>query len=212
MDDFERQCDELDRRFAEPELEAALEKADAAVDNNDIVALRLIVQEFQQLIRHPFLAQPLLERAIEQNRIEAVAALLDEGSPANTIDELGGTPLMVAAHGGRLESVRLLLRAGADPNVLPETYDRKVDPDDYGHSALFFALQRRDREVSDLLSAVTRPEIRELAQEALERHRNNFQHDLGETSCAKDRKPPRTWSPRCGRIPKVRTGRFGPSR
>lgn len=65
-----------------------------------------------------------LYNALVKNDIKAVYAKLEAGAdpnfvfgPAYKCPE-GYTPLMVAAHRGRLECARALLRAGADPNYV----------------------------------------------------------------------------------------------
>lgn len=65
-----------------------------------------------------------LYNAIVKNDVRAVYAKIEEGAdvnfafgPAYRCPE-GYTPLMVAAHRGRLEAARALLRAGADPNYV----------------------------------------------------------------------------------------------
>jgi hypothetical protein len=52
--------------------------------------------------------------------IEEIKALLDEGFPINTFDDLGHTPLHCAAIGGHIEAVRYLIKAGADVNAHDE--------------------------------------------------------------------------------------------
>ena len=51
------------------------------------------------------------------------------------------TPLMVAAYSGKMETVRLLLEAGAD----------RALKDDQGKTALHRAIERNNKEVVDLL-------------------------------------------------------------
>jgi hypothetical protein len=154
------------------ELDAALERVYPAAAAGDVESVLLTLQECPSL-GSPFFADALLRYAIECDQLAVVEALLGAGIPPDTIDELGTTPLMDAAALGRLAIARRLLQGGADANVLPEHYDRKIDPDDYGRSALYFALCRADQAMVDLLTPATLPEVRELAREA-HRRRQQF--------------------------------------
>src|SRR5712692_7047953 len=58
-----------------------------------------------------------LFRAIRQNDVAAVKALLRRGAPVNVKDPDGATPLMYAALYGSPACVKLLLDKGADPNT-----------------------------------------------------------------------------------------------
>jgi ankyrin repeat protein len=182
-------------------LDAALERVYPAIETGDVGLVLRVLHECPCLAQL-FHADGLLRYAIECDQYGVLEALLGAGIPADTIDESGTTPLMDAAASGRLETARRLLQAGADPNVLPEQYDRKIDPDAYGHSALFFALCRAGREMVDLLVPVTRAEVRELAQEAHRREQRFAREDAaakvaadgaGSTApcVAKDLEPPR---------------------
>ncbi|KDD76941.1 hypothetical protein H632_c60p3 [Helicosporidium sp. ATCC 50920] len=65
-----------------------------------------------------------LYNAIVKNDIKTVYQKIDEDADVNFVfgpaykSNEGYTPLMVAAHRGRLECARALLRAGADPNFV----------------------------------------------------------------------------------------------
>ena len=54
-----------------------------------------------------------LVAAVESDRLEAARVLLDGGADPSLLDSEGVTPLMVAAMGGHLEVLRLLLARGA---------------------------------------------------------------------------------------------------
>jgi len=150
------------------EIDAAMERADLAIERCDIDQLLQILRDCPAFSQSPS-ADDLLRHVIKGNQHEALDALLQSGIPADLIDEGGTTPLMDAAGEGRLEMARRLLEAGADPNVLPEHHSRKIDPEAYGMCALYFALCRDDRAMMDLLSPVTRPEVRALAYQAHQR-------------------------------------------
>lgn len=65
-----------------------------------------------------------LYNCIVKNDIKGVYTKIEEGADVNFVfgrayrSEGGYTPLMVAAHRGRLECAKALLRAGADPNFM----------------------------------------------------------------------------------------------
>jgi hypothetical protein len=73
-----------------------------------------------------------LYNAIVKNDIKLVYKKIEEGADVNFIFGRayrcpdGYTPLMVAAHRGRLECARALLRAGADPNYMNAAGDLVV--------------------------------------------------------------------------------------
>lgn len=56
----------------------------------------------------------LLEIAIRLNSQRVVAALIKHGEPVSSVDESGSSPILLAAATGRLEIVRMLIKAGAD--------------------------------------------------------------------------------------------------
>lgn len=60
-----------------------------------------------------------LHFAAQQSQVDAIAALLAAGAPVDARDRHGNTPLWRAVFDsrGRLEAVRALLEAGADPDL-----------------------------------------------------------------------------------------------
>ena len=112
-----------------------------------------------------------MTRAAELGRAGAVAALLEAVVPPDLINGSGGTPLMAAASNGHAEVARLLLEAGADPDILVEDHGRGGDPEVVGRCALFFALVKGHQELVDLLEQVTHPEVCALAYRELPRYR-----------------------------------------
>lgn len=70
-----------------------------------------------------------LVMAITKNDINKVYTYIEEGADVNFVfgdcysAPEGYTPLMVAAHRGRLEAAKALLRAGADPNYMNNAGD-----------------------------------------------------------------------------------------
>ena len=144
------------------EFDAALERACPLIASGQVQPLLAILQDCPGLAQSLH-GDALLRYAIECDRYDVLDALLCVGIRQDRIDENGTTPLMDAAAAGRLEMVCRLLQAGADPNVLPEDHDRKIDREFYGEGHFFFALCRDDRALVALLSAVTRPKVRERA-------------------------------------------------
>lgn len=61
--------------------------------------------------------RPLLNTAVNYNRIETVKDLLKHGADPNIQDEHGLTPLMRAVNYNHIENVKDLLKHGADPNI-----------------------------------------------------------------------------------------------
>jgi ankyrin repeat protein len=58
-----------------------------------------------------------LAKAIKDGKLAVVVELLKRGADVNALDSSGDTPLYIAAGKGNPELVKLLLDAGADPNV-----------------------------------------------------------------------------------------------
>jgi uncharacterized protein YecT (DUF1311 family) len=82
-----------------------------------------------------------------------IKALLDTGTDIDTSNNFGKSPLMVAAHMNRPDSVRLLLHAGADPNL-----ETTVPQGSCGYSmsrtnrtALMYAAENADIDVMRIL-------------------------------------------------------------
>jgi ankyrin repeat protein len=55
-----------------------------------------------------------LHDAVEDDDVEAVRQLVEEGADVEALDEQGWRPLHIAACDGRVEVARTLLEAGAD--------------------------------------------------------------------------------------------------
>src|SRR5262249_51588999 len=73
-----------------------------------------------------------LRRAILALDPDAVRGAISPGDDLNQSDEHSMTPLLYAVYQGNVESVRILLQAGADPNFNPT-------PSDPTHSPLWHA-------------------------------------------------------------------------
>jgi hypothetical protein len=155
----------------EKALAAELERAYEAIRDGDAEALAGVLERRPDLAKDYHWGPPLLDLAAELGQARAVSVLLDAGLSPGWTDESGGTPLMTAAWEGHPEVVRILLAAGADPDVLVEDHYDGGDPSVIGLCALHFALYKRHQEVVDLLEPVTRPEVRALAYESVERRR-----------------------------------------
>eukprot|EP00951_Prasinocladus_malaysianus_P016688 scaffold130443_cov50-Prasinocladus_malaysianus.AAC.1 len=73
-----------------------------------------------------------LYNAIVKNDVKLIYKKIEEGADVNFVFGAaykcpeGYTPLMTAAHRGRLEAARALLRAGADPNFVNGNNDLSV--------------------------------------------------------------------------------------
>ena len=79
--------------------------------------------------------------AASTNQVEVAKLLLARGAQVNAIAQNGTSALMMAAREGHLPMVLLLLENGADVNYTSA----------YGHNALGVALDRKQKEVADVL-------------------------------------------------------------
>jgi ankyrin repeat protein len=93
---------------------------------------------------------PLLLAARPARSYRAVQLLLDRGADARATNRYGASTLMAAAAGGDADSVRLLLRHGADPNARP-AFDQAGFLFGGGRSPLMWAAFRGDLTVMNLL-------------------------------------------------------------
>ena len=100
---------------------------------------RLIDRYMDILNKHLLNLQ--LHAAACDGHTQALQELLAAGADANSADEEGWTPLMIAAQGGHLEVMRALLAAGADTNMQKEG----------GWTALMSAVQQGHTEATRLL-------------------------------------------------------------
>lgn len=83
-----------------------------------------------------------IEELTDNGPIEAVILLLQYGADVDGGREPGNaTPLLVAAMNNQLEAVRLLLAAGADPQIR----------DDEGETPLGWSIQHQNPQVTELL-------------------------------------------------------------
>ncbi len=73
-----------------------------------------------------------------------VKALMGAGADLDSPDAAGRTPLMVAAAGGHLEIVKLMVNAGANP----------FTTDNRGKTVLDYAEMRHNPEVSDYVKGI----------------------------------------------------------
>ncbi len=84
---------------------------DAALRNRDARIARLILSRYQDKG-----VSQLLDASRKGDR-SSLTLLLDAGANVNGTGEMGETPLMVAAGGGQIDTVKFLLEKGADPRV-----------------------------------------------------------------------------------------------
>ncbi len=79
--------------------------------------------------------------AVKANNAEAVDTLIKSGADVNAKNDLGDTPLILAAERGYSEIVEILLEKGADPSI----------EDTAGYAATYFAQTRGHRDIFNLL-------------------------------------------------------------
>jgi ankyrin repeat protein len=109
----------------------------------------------------------LLVMAVEANRISLVSQLVQAGARANVTDDVGTTPLMIAALEGYLPMAQLLVEAGANPNAVAEDVTSNIDWGCRGRSALFLAVREGHGEVAEFLAPLTDPWLRIRAELAV---------------------------------------------
>ena len=68
-----------------------------------------------------------LHDAVEDDDVEAVRQLVEEGADVEALDDQGWRPLFIAAHHGHVEVARTLMEAGADLEAaLPPSGERPL--------------------------------------------------------------------------------------
>jgi hypothetical protein len=154
--------DELQRHH-DAERAGVLEAYSSAIEVGDPEGARRLLADW------PLLAESdeYLVQAVRLGRAEIVADLLRAGAPANWPDDLGTTPLRFAVERGDLPIVRMLVEAGADPNVLTEDFVPGVPWEHRGRSALFCAVERGYEDVAAFLFPLTSPWLRLRAEWAV---------------------------------------------
>lgn len=128
----------------------------AAVDSGNVQSVRLLLGAGAAVDRPGRGGETPLMRAARSVRVEAARLLLDARAGVDARDDRGITALMRAVgFGPRLEMVKLLLAAGADPNT-------GTDSNSYcQHTALTKAVRHRSQEiVRALLEAGADPNLR----------------------------------------------------
>jgi uncharacterized protein YecT (DUF1311 family) len=92
----------------------------------------------------------VLAKAVEQPAL--LQEFIDSGEDVNSQSSWGKTPLMVAAHMNRPDSVKILLRAGADPNLQTNAMNEcGVTIERGDRTALMYAAENADIDVMHLL-------------------------------------------------------------
>ena len=80
---------------------------------------------------------PPLHLAAALGEVDAIAELIQRGSPLDLTLSDGSTPLMEAAANGQVNAVKLLLEKGANSSIRDENRDRAIDlAVDYSHSSV----------------------------------------------------------------------------
>lgn len=87
-----------------------------------------------------------LHYAATRGHLEIITLLLDSHAYIDAESPNGSTPLMMAAHYGTPEAVKLLLKAGADPLLKNQQ----------GLSAIDFAQQAKRQDIAEIVAAAIR--------------------------------------------------------
>ena len=87
-----------------------------------------------------------LFKAIEEGNETTAKLLLNAGADKDKVNELGYTPLYIAAFYGHNQIVKLLLDLGADPNKINE----------YGRAPLYIVARESHIEIMKLLTRRTK--------------------------------------------------------
>lgn len=95
-----------------------------------------------------------LHEAAALGKVDAVAQLIEWGTPIDSQQWTGGTPFYQACEFGELESAKMLLNMGADPDVR----------DQWGQSALDVAIRHNCEAIVDLIDS--EPRCAKLVQSA----------------------------------------------
>ena len=92
------------------------------------------IQDEIKLKTPPRKLEAVFYAALRGNFQKITKLLLDYGVSANAIENMGYSPLMVAAGDGNLEIMRILIRAGANVNYKSSNYDALTVAIENGHS------------------------------------------------------------------------------
>ena len=111
----------LCKRLLVPDIEDLVEKAVEAARNDSSSALMTYLRRgveadarSKSLYGHN---RTLLHFAAARNSIQCLDLLIFKKADVNAIDDLGRTPLFLAARNGQVEAVRNLIAAGADKSI-----------------------------------------------------------------------------------------------
>uniref|UniRef100_A0A672Q0S5 Ankyrin-1-like n=1 Tax=Sinocyclocheilus grahami TaxID=75366 RepID=A0A672Q0S5_SINGR len=89
---------------------------DAAFELNRKSLLSLFLKYVQKSMSQNEITSALF-KAVRRNLDGVVAALIDHGADVNSCNELGYTPMLLAAEMGNAEAFKILLDNGIDPNI-----------------------------------------------------------------------------------------------
>jgi len=113
-----------------------------AVDNNNLDALRAVLERYDFVNGQNKDGDTLLMHAVETNHINIARVLLAKGAYVNGVNYRGRTSLHYAAALGDPEMVKLLLTMGANKDMF----------DDKNMTALDYAIEGQHSEVISILS------------------------------------------------------------